>query len=178
MISAKNIPAIRPREFRLAMIAGGLIGCWAVVSLIVQPLWDRNSDLRLEVETRTERLSAVSRLLEQAPKIESNYQQIIPYLQGNDDTSQGAFLNELEALSRDSQVRMNMKPRAVKQEGKLSRYEVELDLEGSQEQVMVFLDSILKLPKLITVERLRLTSAPTREALLRANLVIQKLSLQ
>lgn len=161
----------------MAMIAGGLIACWGVVSLIVQPLWDRNSDLRLEVETRTERLGAVSRLLEQAADIETNYQKITPFLQKNDDASQGAFLNELESLSRESQVRMNMKPRPIKQEGRVDRYEVELDLEGSQEQILSFVDAILKLPKLITVERLRLTSAPTREQLLRANIVIQKLSL-
>ena len=176
-MAIKSIPSMRPREFRMAMIAGGLISCWGVVSLIVQPLWDRNRDLRLEVETRTERLSVVSRLLEQAPAIENNYQQIAPYLQQNDDASQGAFLNELENLSRQSQVRMNMKPRAVKQESRVDRYEVELDLEGTQEQIMSFVDAVLRLPKLITVERLRLISAPTREQLLRANLVLQKLSL-
>lgn len=176
-MAVKTLVSIRPREFRLAMIAGGLIGCWGVVSLIVQPLWDRNNDLRLEVETRMERLGAVSRLLEEAPRIESQYQQIAPLLQGNDDASQGAFLNELEALSSEAQVRMNMKPRAIKQEGRVNRYEVELDVEGSQDQILAFVDAILKLPKLMTIERLRLLSAPTREQRLRANIVIQKLSL-
>ena len=172
----KGAPAIRPREFRLAVIAGGLIGCWGVVSLIVQPLWDRNRDLRLDVETRTERLQAVGRLLEQAPSIEEQYQRMMPYLQQEDDTTQVPFLNELQELSKTSDVRLSMKPRSAKQEGRVSRYEEELDLEGSQEQVMGFLDAILRMPKLMTIERLRLVSAPTREQLLRANLVIQKLN--
>lgn len=168
--------SVRPREFRLAMIAGGLIGCWAVMALLVQPLWDRNNDLKLEVKTRTERLSAVGRLLEQLPSIETHYQQAAVYLQEGGDASQAAFLNELEVLSRQSDVRLNMKPRTVKQQGRMDRFEVELDLEGSQEHILQFMDSILRLPKLLTVERLRLVSAPTREPVLRANLVIQKLS--
>lgn len=172
----KGMPSIRPREFQLAVSAAGLIGCWAVVSFIVQPLWDRNRDLRMEVETRTERLSAMAHLLEQAPEIEKQYQSAAPYLQPEDEATHVPFLNELQELSKASDVRLSMKPRTVKPDGKLDRYEVELDLEGSQEQIMSFLDAVLRLPKLITIERLRVVSAPTREQLLRANLVIQKLS--
>ena len=168
--------SIRPREFRLAVAAGGLIGCWAVVSFVVQPLWDRNNDLRLGVETRAERLQAVGHLLQEAPTIEEQYQQILQYLQEGDEASQVPFLNRLQEMSKEADVRLSMKPRGAKQEGRVSRYEVELDLEGSQQQVLSFLDAVLRMPNLMTVERLRLVSAPTREQLLRANLVIQKLN--
>ncbi|MBI4341700.1 MAG: type 4a pilus biogenesis protein PilO [Candidatus Omnitrophica bacterium] len=173
----KWMPSIRPREFRLAVIAGGLIGCWGAISLIVQPLWDRTRQLHLEIETQAQRLKAVERLLEQAPAIEEQYRQIEPYLRQEEDATQVPFLNQLQELSKASDVRLSMKPRNAKQEGRLSRYEVELDLEGSQEQVLAFLDAVLRMPKLLTIERLRLVSAPTREQLLRANLVIQKLTL-
>ena len=31
--------ALRPREKRLSLIAGVLIGCWLFLSWLVQPLW-------------------------------------------------------------------------------------------------------------------------------------------
>ena len=58
----------------------------------------------------------------------------------------------------------------------LDRFEVELDVEGPQQGVLSFLDSILAMPKLIEIERLRIAIVPTKEQLLRANLVIQKLT--
>ncbi len=170
--------SFRPRELRLALIAAGLIGCWVLVSAVVQPLWDRDQDLRLKVTTQTERLHALAHLVSQMPAIEQEYQEIAPYLQADDEEARGSFLNQLEALSREAHLRLNLKPRAGKQEERLSRFEVELDVEGSQENVMAFLDTILAMPTLITIERLRLASVPTKEQLLRANLVIHKLGLQ
>ena len=169
---------LRPRERRLVLVASVLIGCWVLVSWLVQPLWDRVRDLRLHLETQIEKLDALSHLLEQAPSIERAYQKIAPYLRaGDDEQSQGSFLNELETLSRSSNLQINLKPRTVKREEHMSRFEVELDVEGSQENLLTFLDAILRMPRLVAVERLRISSVPAKEHLLRANLVIHQLSL-
>jgi len=162
---------------RLALVAGGLIGCWVLVAILVQPLWDRGQDLRLKVTVQAQRLEALTRLLNQAPAIDREYERIAPYLEADDEQAHGAFLNELEALSRQAHLRLNLKPRAGKQEERVSRFEVELDVEGSQEHVLAFLDQLLAMPRLMTIERLRLASVPTKDQRLRANLVIHKLGI-
>ena len=175
---AKAMP-FRPRERRLALVAACVIGCWVLVSWVVQPLWNRAGELRRHVETQTEKLEKFSRLLAEVPALERERQRLAGYLRAeNEEQAQSGFLNDLEALSRQSNLHINLKPRPMKREGQVSRFEVELDLEGSQESLLAFLDALLRLPRLVQIERLRLSSVPTKEQLLRADLVVQKLTLQ
>ena len=172
-----TLHALRPRERRLALTAAVVIGCWLVISWIVQPLLTRGREVRLRVETQTEKLDALRRLLVRAPALEQAYQQLAAYVDGTDDaTTQGAFLSELESLSRETGITLNLKPRPIKTEGRVSRFEVELDIEGSQAHLLTFLDELLRMPKLVAIDRLRISTVPAREGLLRANLVLQKLS--
>ena len=170
---------LRPRERRLALIAGVLISCWVVVGWVGQPLWDRLRDLRLHVATQTEKLKAFTHLLGQAPSVERGYAEVAAYLETADDEgAKGSFLNELEALSRESQIQLNLKPRTMEREERLSRFEIELDVEGRQQSLMAFLDALLRMPRLLAIDRLRVSAVPTKPDLLRANLVIEKLSLR
>ena len=172
-----TLHALRPRERRLALTAAVVIGCWLFVSWIVQPLLTRGREVGLRVETQTEKLDALRRLLVRAPALEQEYQQLAAYVDGADDAAtQGAFLSALESLSRETGVTLNLKPRPVKTEGRMSRFEVELDIEGSQDRLLAFLDELLRMPKLVAVDRLRISATPAREGLLRANLILQKLS--
>ncbi len=174
----KALTAFRPRERRLALLAVVIIGCWVVVSWILQPLWDRVQALRLRVAAQTKKLEALNHLVTQASAIERDYQQVAGYLETQDvDRVQGAFLNELETLSRNAGLEPNLKPKTVQRDGRVTRYEVELDVEGSQEKLLAFLDALFRIPRLIAIERLRLSIVPAKEQVLRANVVIQKLSL-
>lgn len=171
--------ALRPRERRLALMAGVVIGCWLFVSWLAQPLWDQVKELRLHVERQTEKLEALNRLAKQAPDIEERYQRAAPYLAGGDDErAQSIFLDELELLSRGSGLHVNFKPRPSKREERVSRFEVELDVEGAQDTLLAFLDGLIAMPKLMAIERLRLSTIPTKANQLRANLVIQQLTLR
>ena len=169
---------LRPRELRLALMASALILCWAFVAIHLQPLWDRVQELHRHIETQQEKLTALGRLLAQAPTVEHHHEGVTIYLEAEDDEqARQSFLNELEALSRGASLQLNLKPRAVKRDGRLSRFDIELDAEGSQQNLMSFLDALVSLPRLITIERLRISGVPTKRDLLRANLVIQKLTL-
>ena len=171
--------ALRPRERRLALIAGVLIGCWAFLSWLVHPLWEHVRGLRHHVATQTQHLEGLSELLRRAPAIERAYQEAAAYLTVEDDEqAQGAFLHELEALSRTASVRLNLKPRPLRPEERLRGFEVELDVEGSQQQLMTFLDALLRLPKLMTIERLRIAAVPAKADALRASLVLHTLTLR
>ena len=169
---------LRPAERRLAMIAMVVIGCWLFVSTVVQPLRAHRAETQQRIQTQREKLDALQRVLAQSAQVEQAYQQFAPYLNGADgDSAPGAFFSELESVARNANVTLNLKPRPAKTEGRISRLEVELDLEGSQPDLLAFLDSLLQMPRLIAIDRLRLSTTPSREGILRANLVLHKLSL-
>ena len=102
-------------------------------------------------------------------------QRMIRFVESDPPPTKAA--NEVEALSTRSNLQLNLKPRPMKREERMSRFEVELDVEGSQSNLLAFLDALLSMPKLITIERLRISSVPGKENTLRANLVIQKITL-
>ena len=167
---------IRPRERRLALMAGIVIGCWVMISWLVQPLWERARDLQLRVKTQTEKLEALGRLAAQASSVGRNQQVLAAYLQTEDEEqARGVFLNELEALSTQANLQLNLKPKPVKRVGRLSHFEVELDVEGLQPSLLAFLDALLGMPRLLTIERLRIAGLPSKPDTLRANLVIHRL---
>jgi hypothetical protein len=167
------------RERRLALAAGVLIAGWLLTSLVVRPLWMRGRDLRVQVDTLHAKLAAFSRLVTSGPSVEQAYASYAGYVEsGDEERARGLFLNELETLSRQAPIALNLKPRSVKQEERLSRFEVELDAEGAQPAVLSFLDAVLRLPRLITIDRLRLSSVPAKAGTLRANLVIQQVLLR
>ena len=168
---------LRPQELRLALIAAGVIGCWAVVSWLVQPLWERVRDLRGHVQDQSERLAALTQMLAESQSADSRHALLAEYLKAEDDESaQGSFLNALEALARQTTLQLNLKPRPGKRDGRVTRFEVELDVEGPQQQLMGFLDALLQMPRAIAFERLRISAVPAKHDVLRANLVIQKLT--
>ena len=172
----KRLGAMRPRERRLALIAAVFTGSWVMISWLVQPLWDRAAALRDRVENQTGRLHAINRLLAQAPVIERQQQALAAYLAPEPDDGTRAFLDQLDALSRTANVRLNLKPKPLTRDSRQSRFEVEVEAEGTQETLFRFVDALLTLPKLVTIQQLRISHAPTKEALLRANLLIEKLT--
>jgi Tfp pilus assembly protein PilO len=172
------LPAMRPRERRLALIAGGLILSWAVVSWMIQPLWTASRAVQDDVAAQAEKLAALDRLMDQSPAVERAYAALAPYLEaGGGEGAEESLLAALEELSRAGNLQLNLKPRPPRQEGRPDPFEVELDVEGPQEQLLDFMDSVLSMPRLIAVERLRLSSVPTNTRVLRANVVLQQLQL-
>ena len=170
--------ALRPRERRLSLVAVVLIGCWGLVSWVVQPIWERLHDLQVHLEIQTEKFNALNRLLAQGPSMEHTYEQVARYLITEEgEQAHPSLLNDLEALSTQSNVRLNLKPRATKREERLSRVDIEVEAEGSQAHLLAFLDALLRMPRLIMVERLRISTTPSSAQILRASLVIQQLLL-
>lgn len=170
---------LRSRERQLLLYAAVILGCWTFLSWVVQPLWDRMRDLHLRVETHREKLESLSQLLTQAPAIVREHRELAPYLEtAPDEQIRRGFLNELESLSRQSNVQLNLKPRPMKETERSTRFELEVDVEGRQEHMMTFLDGLLAMPRLMSIERLRISSLPSKPEFLRANLIVQRLILR
>ena len=172
----KLLPALKPRERRLALVAGALFSCWMLVIWGVDPLWHRVGDLRQQIDRQTNLARELKSLLDEGPGVESHYQQLGRFFESpGADAGRSLLLDELEGLARTAGVQMNLKPLAPKQEQKFTRLPVEVDAEGGQAELLEFLDAVFRLPRLITVDRLRLSATPGKEERLRANLVIQQL---
>ena len=175
----KPLLSFRPRERRLAFIAAMFLLSWGVVSWIVQPLWDRVRDLQLHVDTQLEKLEAVNRLLAQEPSVLRRHQALASHLPAEGgEQAEGSLLHELEALSSHSNLKLNLKPHQARAGDRVSRLEVELDVEGSQEKLLGFLDALLNMPRLVAIERLRISSIPTKEQQLRATVLVQQVTLR
>jgi Tfp pilus assembly protein PilO len=162
------------RERRLSLVAGVLCGSWLLVTWGVQPLWQRSEDLRQHVERQSERLHGIARLLGHAQTIEEHRQQLGAYFTAGADEETRALLTQLETLSRTSDVRLNLKPRAAQASVLKGRVEVELEVEGAQPAILRFIDGLTAMPRLITIDQLRLMHAPTKDRILRASFVIQQ----
>ena len=175
----KLFPTLRPRERRFALVAIGLFLCWMLVLWVVEPLWHRVSDLRQRTETQLTMAQELNSLLAEAPQIARQYEALGGYLAVQSaEVSRGALFNELEGLSRSANVQLSLKPLPLKEEERLARFPVEIDIEGSPQSVLTFLDSLFRLPKLLVIDRLRLSAVPAKEDQLRANIVLQQLTLR
>lgn len=169
----KGFPTLRHRERRLVLVVGVLIGCWAFVSFVAQPLWDESRDWQQRLERQTVRIETIRRLVGQAPVIDRRYRQISGYLETlQPEVAERAFLDALSAICRESGLQPNFKPRGIKREGQAARVAVEVDVEGSQPQILEFVDRLLRLPRLTTIEQLRMSVVPGKSGLLRANVIL------
>ena len=175
----KWAPNFRPRERRLAFIAALFLLSFGVVSWVVQPLWDRVRDLHLQVDTQLEKLEAINRLLVQESSVSRRHQALASHLPADSgEQAEGLLLHELEALSTRSNLKLNLKPHQVRAGDRTSRLEVELDVEGAQDKLLSFLDDLLEMPRLVAIERLRISSIPAKEQQLRATVLVQQVSLR
>ncbi len=167
-----------PRERRVVFIAAVVIGSWVVIAWVVEPLWQRAKQLEQQVAAQALKLEKLSDLLAKRDSIEQAYQAVSGYL-ADEGEGQGPaiLLGELEALARRANVQINLKPRPIKRRGEVSRLGVELDLQATQAQLFSFLDALLGMPKLIELVRLNISSAPGKQDVLRAHLVLEQLIL-
>jgi hypothetical protein len=177
--SPLQLKTLQPRERRLALIAGVVIGCWVLLVYLVQPLWARTQELNERVRQETERLEAMSSLVERAGPAQEAYLAVAPLLgQGEAGANAAFFLNALESMAQSAGVRLNIAPRSSVSADGVSRSNVELDAEGEQQNIIAFLDAVLTMPALASIERLRVSMAPGKSDLLRANLLVQHIQLQ
>jgi hypothetical protein len=164
------------RERILAIAAGLVIGGFVIAFWIVQPLAGRVSAGRDTVEAQQTRLDSVKRLLGQAQHIEAAHTALSAFLiRDAQGFSTHAFLDRLEVLSSHYALQMNLKPRGMRVEDKVQFFEVELEIQGRQDAVLGFVDELMGLEALLTVERLRVANAPTREHLLKGSLLLRQI---
>ena len=75
-----KLPSLRPNERRLLVVVSVILGIWALLSWGIQPLWNRADDLRVDAQSKTERLAALTRLIQESPAVEQEFSAVAAYL--------------------------------------------------------------------------------------------------
>jgi Tfp pilus assembly protein PilO len=146
-----------------------------LVSGLLLPQWNRLGDLRQQESLALAKLEKLQRLIQRRPVIEQQYEAYVTYRSDEPDAmAQRVFLDELEQLSADGALQLNLKPKPTDAKAALDRVAVEVEVDATQEALVEFLDRLLVWPRLIEIERLRIAPSPSREYPLRASLVIHK----
>jgi len=170
--------ARRPASARERLFAFGALGVvmtWAVVSHVGVPLWERMSLLQQQATLSEEKTARLRELLRRKPLIEQQHATYTHFWSDeSDELIQGAFLDQLEQMAEAAKLHLSVKPRPISQIGKTSRFEVELEVDATQESLLTFLDQLLRWPHLIEIVRLRISTTVSKEYPLRATLVVNK----
>ena len=165
----------KAREQRLTIIVVLLVGAWAVLTWLADPLIARGDELKQQVEAQTIKLEKLSALMASRSVVEDEYIQVEPYLQAAmaQHGEPAAFFSELEELAREADVQINLKPRISRGRDK-DGLVVELELLAPQVRLFALLDALLTMPQLVEIERLHLAPAPSDSGQLRAHLILSK----
>ncbi len=169
---------INPRERRLFLFAVLAVGVWFVIAQLLEPLWGRAKELSQQVESQSAKVDRLNELFAKRQAIDREYQLIQPYVSEDaPDIDPATFLGELEALARRADVQVDLRPKPALRRGEVTRVGLEIDLSAPQDQLLAFLDALFSMPRLIEIKRLHISSAPGRQGLLRAHLVMEQLVL-
>lgn len=164
------------RERTLALTAFLVIATGAVISQAGLPQWSQLGELRQRSVTAQTKLGRLQELATHKPTIEQTYSAYANFWSNQpEEALRGAFLDELEQLAASASLQLNLKPRPSQRDGHVSRLGVEVEADGTQENVLAFLDSLLKQPSLLEIDRLRLSSSSSKDYPLRASLIVNKI---
>lgn len=173
---------IRPfsvRERTLAIATVALVSAWFAVSGLVLPLWDRLSLLQQQGEGSQEKLARLQALADQQGTIEQRHQRYGVFFSDQPaERLQSEFLDELEQLAGGGNLQLDLKPQPIRQDGRLSRVTVELEIDGTQAAILGFLERLLTSPSLVEVERFRLSTTTSSDRPVQASLVVTKVTLR
>jgi Tfp pilus assembly protein PilO len=153
----------------------------ATYLLLLEPLYERWSQARLESQTAQRRLLKNLKLLAEKDILEKSYAKYKDYLQREVDSQQemASALKEIEDTAQRAGVKItSIKPKGEKPAKGYRKYNIELIAEGKIDQFLKFTYELEGSKKLLKVERLILSLKGAQSDLLKGTLLIIKVSLQ
>ena len=163
------------RERKLALLVGIGAPLWGLVNGVGLPLWDRLTQLDQQAQAAQRKLDRLVELAARKPAIERAYGEHADLFVSAEESMehiQRAFLDDLERLARAEQLQIDLRPKLVQDHRQVSRISVEVTIEATQEAALAFVDQVLKLPRLVELERLRIATTVSQERPLRVNLIV------
>ncbi|HEX9779836.1 MAG TPA: hypothetical protein VGB20_01330 [bacterium] len=166
-------PRWSSRERQLGVFAALLVGCWALLASVLQPLWERAGELSADVDRLRARLAGMERAVGDPAGAEEAYRAAAAYLADPAEAgSQRELLTELESRARSAALTIGLRPRQGAARA-TEAFALELEVQGEQASVLRFVDEVLRLPRLISVPRVHMSASPGQNQLLRATLIVK-----
>ncbi len=167
------------RERIIFILTISLISSLIVYVFVLEPVYKKWSQLRLEYESAGLRLVRNEKLLANKKNIEGEYEKYKEYIRKKEDKEQemASILKEIEATASGSGVKItSIKPKGEKQLKNYKEYSVELVSEATLNQFIKFIYDLESSKELLKVERLVLSLKSAQSDLLKGTLIVRKIS--
>jgi Tfp pilus assembly protein PilO len=147
--------------------------------LILNPINRRIQQVNQEIKTSEKQLKMGLYNLSQKETIISEYGKYSQYFKslGSEEEDTAAILSEIETVAKKSNMTLlNLKPLPSKDKGFYKEYSIEVETEGTIESLINFIYRLNTSTQLLRVEKLRLSLKDKDSGLIKAPLLITKIS--
>ncbi|MCM8781670.1 MAG: type 4a pilus biogenesis protein PilO [Candidatus Omnitrophica bacterium] len=155
-----------------------ILGVLAYI-FVLEPVYKKWNQLRLEAESARIRLFKDIKLLASKESLEKAYGRYKDYIQKEENTGQeiASVLREIETTALNCGVKItSIKPKGEKQLKNYRKFTIELISEAKINQFLKFIYDLESSKKLLKVERLVLSLKGAQSDLLKGTLIIRKIS--
>lgn len=165
---------LHTRERLLALFAGVIIAGALLFFWIVAPLSKKIENAKADLEGKEAKLESMKRLLSRSASIDKSHEALRDFFPPDAEADTLTVLDELQLMASKLSLQLNLKPRGLRSENKVQYFEVELEVQGRQEPVLSFIDSLMRLPTVFLIDRLRVNNAPTRDHQLKGSILLRQ----
>jgi len=181
MINMEFFHKLAKKE-KIGLIAAAVIVAMVLVDrLVISPISDKFRRVNSEIALNEKKFSLDLRNINNKDIIEKEYRRYKDYVKrssGSDEEDVANILAEIEGLARTASVRLvDIKPLAPKQADLYREYAINVEVEGDMEQVMTFIYNLNNSSQLLRVEKLRLGLKDKETSLVKASVLVTKISI-
>jgi len=170
------------KKERIGLIAAIVVtGLVLIDRVVISPIGGRIQRINQEIKFSEKKLSRDLRNMNNKGLIESEYRKYKNYVRktsASDEEDVANVLGEIEGLARSSGVSLvDIKPLVPKQTDFYKEYAIEVEVEGSMEQIVTFLHSLNNSAQLLRAVKLRIGLKDKESTAIKASLLVTKISI-
>ncbi|MFH0986377.1 MAG: type 4a pilus biogenesis protein PilO [Candidatus Omnitrophota bacterium] len=167
---------------KAGLIAAGMVVMAVFVDkLIISPTGATLQRMHQKISASEKKLSHDLRNINNKDFIESEYQKYINFVKkgaASEEENVSNMLAEIEGLARAAGVNLvDIKPQASKQVDFYKEYSAEVTIEGSMEQIVVFLHKLNSSPQLLRAVKLRFGMKQKESSVVKAAMLVTNISM-
>ncbi|MCX5678722.1 MAG: type 4a pilus biogenesis protein PilO [Candidatus Omnitrophica bacterium] len=181
MINMEFFYKLSKKEKIGLMAAIVVIALMLIDRLVISPIGNRIQRIDQEIKFSEKKLSRDLRNMNNKDIIEREYKKYKNYVKKSsvsDEEDVANILGEIEGLARSSSVSLvDIKPQAPKRADFYKEYAIEVEVEGSMEQVITFLHDLNSSAQLLRAVKLRIGLKDKELSAIKASLLVTKISI-
>jgi Tfp pilus assembly protein PilO len=173
--------AMSPRERRIIVVAGVVLGVLFVDTAVIKPMRGHLSSVERKI--RETEVIAIRNLRNTAQKADLNtlyqrLQQDIPDLRAGDEEIRASLLRDVESFARSNEVYLaDVKPQISTESDLSKEFSVRLQVECRMDQLLSFFADLAQTRKLYAIESFRIYPHPEDVNKVKASLAVTRVVL-